>query len=117
MISVKLRTPTLKLTPPGDMIFSGESVTLTCVTAITGAGVTYNYIKDGTTFHTVDKDTHVMNDVTTTGTGSYTCTVTKNSLTSEPSDARALTVIGEYIKVKVKAFKILSQYIHKRDIL
>ena len=91
------------MTPSDAIVESGTSVTLTCVTASTGADVTYHYIRDGTTFDTNDKGSHVINDVTTSETGSYTCTVTINSMTSEPSDGHMLTVFGECNKVKVKS--------------
>ena len=94
------KTPTLSVVPPDAIIESNASVEVTCVTSSIGANITYNFLKDGNAVTSQTSDTYTMGSISYAESGTYTCTVTMNSLTSAASSDYAIKVVGEYI-VKV----------------
>ena len=89
------KTPRLTVTPSNAVVESGTSVTLDCVTESTGALATYNFLKDDQAVVSDPDSSHTIDSVSTAESGSYTCTVVMNSVTSLPSDGHITTVVGE----------------------
>ena len=89
------KTPRLTVSPPNAVIESGTSVTLECVTESTGAVAAYNFLKDDQAVFSESDGFHTMDSVSTADSGTYTCTVVMNSVTSLPSDDHSITVVGE----------------------
>ena len=76
---------------------AGSQVTLTCTSRPYGAGSTYTFIKDGNPLTSQSGSAYVINNVTSSHSGTYTCKVTVNSLTSVASSSSVITVRGELL--------------------
>ena len=99
------------MTPSDATIESGTSVEVTCATVSTGAPITYNFFKDGNSIISQSGDTYTMGSISTADSGTYTCTVTMNSVTSLASSGHTIGVVGEYM-VNVESFvRLLSPVI------
>ena len=91
------KTPRLTVNPSNAVIESGTSVTLECVTESTGAVAAYTFLKDGQAVFSDTDGFHTVDSVSTAESGTYTCTVVMNSVTSLPSDDHSITVVGEIL--------------------
>ena len=110
-VSVIPQTPALSVEPSDATIESGTSVAVTCATASTGASITYNFLKDGSavTSQAGGPHTSITYNILNTDTadsGTYTCSVTMNTLTSVASSGHTTTVVGEYM-VRVESAKCI----------
>ena len=110
LISVIPQTPTLYVVPSDAIIESGTSVEVTCVTSSTGASITYNFLKDGNAVTSQSSDTYIMGSISTAESGTYTCTVTMNSVTSVASSGHTTTVVGECIIEKERIIRGLINH-------
>ena len=103
------KTPTLSVKPSDDTIENGARVSVTCVTSSTGASITYNFLKDGKVVkQSQQSGTYTMESISTTESGTYTCTVTMNSVTSVPSSGHDITVVGEYFMIFESSVRLHS---------
>ena len=85
-------TPTLVLSPNTEYIQSTTSLTLRC--ASTGGGShTYKFLRNGFVVDNGD-DIYVIQSVSTTDSGTYTCIATNNGVDSLASHSHTVTVIG-----------------------
>ena len=94
-ISVIPHTPTLTVSPTDVTLETGTPVTLTCATISTGGTVTYDFLKDGTSVASQSSGTYTISNSSPADTGTYTCTVSINSVTSLTSSGHTTTVVGE----------------------
>ena len=97
LFSVIPQTPTLSVAPSDATIESGTSVAVTCATASSGGSITYNFLKDGNPVTSQSSGTYTMGSITTSESGTYTCTVTISTVTSVASSGHTTTVVGEYM--------------------
>ncbi|XP_062849704.1 leukocyte immunoglobulin-like receptor subfamily A member 4 [Trichomycterus rosablanca] len=98
-VTVKVRPKPVVTIVPGDHVFKGDSVTLTC-NIENGGGVQnwrYSWNKEGSDQTVSNDQQYRISDVTENHAGKYTCTGTETggSRSSHPSDAVLLTVSGE----------------------
>ncbi|KAL6491042.1 hypothetical protein MHYP_G00013870 [Metynnis hypsauchen] len=94
-LKVKDRPKAVVSIQPGDQVFRGEAVTLTC--DIQGGGVSnwqYSWFKDGSSTPVSNDQQYSISSVTESHRGKYTCrgTVRGTSRSSHTSDAVTLTV-------------------------
>ena len=85
----------MSVTPSDMTIESGTRVDVTCVTKSTGASITYNFLKDGKIVTSQAGGTYTMGSISTSQSGTYTCTATMNSVTSKASPSHTMRVVVE----------------------
>ena len=84
--------PTLTVSPSDTTLESGTNVTFTCLTQCAGTA-TYHFMKGGIEEASQQSGTYTVT-VATTHAGSWTCTVTINTVVSSASTATTITVVG-----------------------
>ncbi|XP_062849699.1 B-cell receptor CD22-like [Trichomycterus rosablanca] len=104
-VTVLVRPKPVVIIEPGDHVFSGDSVTLTC-NIENGGGVQnwrYSWNKEGSDQTVSNDQQYRISDVTENHAGKYTCTGTETggSRSSHPSDDVLLTVSGESSSVSL----------------
>ncbi|XP_012935544.1 hemicentin-1 [Aplysia californica] len=91
-LAVAPNTPSLSSSP--STFNTGDAVTLTCTTTTMGSGITYQFLRDGTSVSDQASSTYSIGSFATSDTGAYTCTVTKDSLVSAESATVSLAANG-----------------------
>ena len=92
-------TPTLTVNPSDATLETGISVTMTCATSSTGGSITYNFLKDGNAVTSQSSSIYTMGSITTSQSGTYTCTATISSVASAASIGHTTTIVGQFIIV------------------
>ena len=99
----------MSVTPPDMTIESGTRVDVTCVTKSTGASITYNFLRDNKIITSQPGGTYTMGSISTSQSGTYTCTATMNSVTSALSPGHTVRIIGESFGRYVSIVKALNR--------
>ena len=93
-ISVIPLTPTMTVIPLNSTLESTTDFILSCVTSSNGT-ITYQFLRDDDTIISQSNGTYVHQNIQTSDTGNYTCTVTINGVVSLNSNAFGKIVVGK----------------------
>ena len=88
-------TPTLDASPLNSTLESTTDLVLICETGSNGT-TSYQFLRDTNTIISQSNGTYVHQNIQTSDTGNYTCTVTINGVVSLTSREITKTVVGKY---------------------
>ena len=88
-------TPILTVIPMNSTLESSTYIILSCTTDSNGT-ITYQFLRDDDTIISQSNGTYVHQNIQTSDTGNYTCTVTINGVVSLTSREITKTVVGKY---------------------
>ena len=86
-------TPTLTSSP--EVVSEGVEMVLTCASTTPGISG-YRFSKDGSSLADSASNTYTVTKATASDSGTYSCDVTKDGVTSIASSGHVITVAGEW---------------------
>ena len=98
-VPVVPQTPRLTVSPADDIVETGTSLSLTCVTNSSVAQgqshIAFNFYNTRDLVTSQSSDTLTVSNVTSAQSGNYTCDVTIHDVTSRHSNGHVYDVLGE----------------------